>query len=73
MDNVLTRKQKDIIFSLARNGLSQANAARELHYSPNAIWYHTQRILDKTGLNPMDFYDMVKLVALAGGDLNGNN
>ncbi len=73
MDNGLTRKQKDIVLALARNGLNQSAAAREMHYSHRALWYHIKRIVEGTGLNPMDFYDMVKLVAMAGGDLNGNN
>lgn len=73
MDKQLTAKQKTIIFCLARNGLSQAGAAKEMHYSANAIWYHIHRITEATDLNPLDFYDMVKLVVLAGGDLNGRN
>lgn len=72
---ILTEKEKLIIFSLAQNGLKRKRVAKELFHHPNAITYHVERIRMKTGLNPMDFYDMIKLVELAklGDDDSGSD
>lgn len=69
----LTDREKQTIFSLARNGLVVHRVAKELFYTDNGIKYLIGRIRLKTRLNPLDFYDMIKLIALIGGDLNGNN
>ena len=63
-DYYLSNVERNIILSLARNGLVRSRAAKDLFYSLNNIKYHVEKIQLKTGLNPMDFYDMVKLLEI---------
>lgn len=65
--NSLTQSELDVIHSLAQNGLNKAKTAKELHYHWNSVDYIVKRIKFKTGLNPTDFYNMIKLVELAKG------
>ena len=62
--NELTDSERAVITALAQNGLNKAKAAREIHYAYNSIDYIIGRIRFKTGLNPTDFYDMIKLIEL---------
>lgn len=69
----LTDSEKKVIVGLAQNGLNRNRAAHELHYHFNSISYIVGRIRAKTGLDPLNFFDMIKLVEIVnGGDTNGN-
>lgn len=69
----LTSTEIQTIYSLAKNRLRLSKVSDITHYHRNSVMYHIGRIKMKTGLNPLDFYDMVKLIELIGGDLHGGN
>jgi DNA-binding PucR family transcriptional regulator len=62
----MTELQIEIIKAYAKNGMNVSRTARYLRYHRNSIMYHFERIEDATGLNPRDFYDLVKLLRMAG-------
>jgi len=67
----MTELQIKIIKSYARNDMHLSNTSNELHYHPNGIRYHMNKIKDETGLDPRKFYDLVKLlISVNGGDFN---
>lgn len=61
----MTHLQAEVILALADNGLRINNAARETYRHHNTIRYHIAEIQKETGLNPLDFWDMQKLVPMA--------
>jgi sugar diacid utilization regulator len=50
------------IFALADCGLNPTMAAIKLNVHRNTVIYHIGEIKDYTGLDPLNFYDMVKLL-----------
>lgn len=68
----LTNAEILTILELAKNRMCKSSVARELHYSWTSIDNITKRIMDKTGLDPGDFYDMKKLIEEIGGKKDGN-
>jgi hypothetical protein len=54
---------KKILLTYASTSMSQSATAARLHYSRNTITYHFNRIRDKKGLDPRDFYDLHKLIS----------
>lgn len=65
----LTKTQITVIKAYARNNMRGTDAARDLKYHRNSIMYHFERIHEKTGLDPKNFYDLVKLLRMAGEDI----
>lgn len=65
--NELTLKDVDVIKSLAKNNLNQSATARDLYYGTSTVGYIIGRIKAKTKLNPLNFYDMVKLLEMVNG------
>ena len=61
----MTDLQAEVILALADNGLKIRKAAQQTYRNPNTIRYHIQTIREKTGLDPLDFWDMQKLVPMA--------
>ena len=69
---MLKEKDKQIILSLADNGMKVKPAARELGLHWNVVYSRMDRIWDNTGLDPRNFYDLHKLVQMVKeGDTNG--
>lgn len=54
-----------IIIKLAENGLRVSESARQLYMSRTCVADHIGKIHDETGKNPLDFYDMCKLLPMA--------
>lgn len=61
----MTIEQAEAIQALADNGLRTYRAAKELHKSRSTVEYHIGTIKKQTGLDPLDFYDMQKLLPMA--------
>lgn len=61
----MTDVQREIIKGLCDNGMSPSKAAKNLHYHRTNIWYHIYRIRENTGLDPTNFYDLIKLKEIA--------
>lgn len=52
----------EFLKELANNNLNVSETARKMHYHRNSIVYHLEKIKEETGLNPVKFYDMIKLL-----------
>lgn len=52
----------EFLKELANNNLNVSETARKMHYHRNNIVYHVEKIKEETGLNPVKFYDMIKLL-----------
>lgn len=59
----------DIVFirALADSNLNMTRAAKNICYSRNAVAWHRKRIKESAGLDPCNFYDMVKLLKMIEG------
>ena len=64
----LTTKQRCIVWALCRNDLKVKPAAGELFYGKSSLAYQIEKIKEKTGLDPRNFYDAIKLLAMIGTD-----
>lgn len=62
---------KQFILVLAECNMNAAEAARRMMYHRNTITFRMQSIKKKTGLNPGNFYDLIKLVEMVGGEKDG--
>lgn len=58
----ISKMEIKIIFALAECGLNSSRAARKLNLHRNTVVYHIGEIKNITGLDPLDFYDMVELL-----------
>jgi hypothetical protein len=63
---MLTDTQNEIIRVFAESGMNRTEAARRLFVHYNTVYYQLIRIMDKTGLNPWDFFDLHELLRMAG-------
>lgn len=61
----LTAADAEVVVTMADVGLSQAKTARKIYKCRHTIYYHCRAIKEKTGLDPMSFYDMCKLLPMA--------
>lgn len=61
---VLTPVDKKILLAYADNKMVTNVTARALHFSGNNVSYHLTRIRTDTGLDPRNFYDLVRFVNL---------
>lgn len=60
----LTPRQIEIVKAFADHDMVTSAAARALHYSSCGLRYQLGRIHSLTGLNPMRFYDLQKLLLM---------
>lgn len=54
-----------VILTLAKNNMNVTDTAYELYRHRNGILYRIGKIKRITGLDPMNFYDLCKLVEMA--------
>lgn len=59
---MLTERDREVVLAFAKNNMDAAKAARDMPMHRNSVIYHLERVKKKTGLNPLVFYDLVKLV-----------
>ncbi len=64
---MLTDRNKEIILALAECNMNQAEVSRVKYLHINTVIYHIQKIRETTGLDPQNFYDLIKLVEMAKG------
>ncbi|MDD3369218.1 MAG: DUF3850 domain-containing protein [Lachnospiraceae bacterium] len=62
----MTDTDKAIIKSMAKNDMCVSEVARELNYQRGNIQYHLDKIKMQTGLDPMKFYDLNRLLTQFG-------
>lgn len=51
-----------IIRSMANNRMMISRVSKELYTHRNTVTYRLEHIKSRTGLDPKDFYDLVKLL-----------
>lgn len=61
----MTELQQLVVIAFAKSNMRIDVAAREMNCHRNNILYHLQQIHDKTGLNPRNFFDLIKLYEIA--------
>ena len=59
---MLDDKKREILRTFADCNMSVLGTAKKLHFHWNTITYHLNAIQKKTGLDPRNFYDLVKLL-----------
>ncbi len=64
--NSLNENEIETVLAFAEHDMTVQRTAKEgfLHY--NTVLYRLSRVKDKTGLDPRNFYDLVKLVQMLG-------
>ena len=58
----MTETQEKVVKAMAENQLNMSRAAKALHYHRTAIYKHVIRVLNQTGKDMRDFYDMAQLL-----------
>lgn len=58
----MTLRQAEVIVSLANNNLNARAVARSMFVHYQTVYYNVKMIQRNTGLNPLDFYDLCKLL-----------
>ena len=61
----MTLRQAETIISLARNNMNARATARTMFVHHQTVIYNIKMIRRNTGLNPLDFYDLQKLIPMA--------
>lgn len=64
----LTAIEKEIILMMADCDLKMAEVGKRIGYCRGAVFYHSRRIQQKTGLNPRSFYDLLILLDMVKED-----
>ena len=67
VSNDLTRREWEVVTTMAECDLNQLAVARQLGVHLNTVRYNIERICDKSGLDPRKFYDLQKLLSMAEG------
>jgi carbohydrate diacid regulator len=65
MATELSEDRCKIIIALADNKMNVSAVARQLYMHRNTVVYHINRIRQITGKDPLNFYDLYRLVILA--------
>ena len=59
---MLNDNQRNVILALVDNNLNVSEVARIMHYHRNTIVYHIETVKKMTGLDPMTFSGMERLL-----------
>ena len=60
-DNRMNNKEKEVIRNLCDCNMNVSQTARVMHCHRNTVEYYMEKIRKSTGLEPLRFYDLVKL------------
>ena len=64
----ISNREKEVIFALAESKLNVSEAAKKLFLHRNTVVYHVNEIKRISGLDPLDFYDLQKLIERVKAD-----
>lgn len=64
---MLNELQKSVVIAYASNGMRVESVANQMHYHRNTIVYHLETITKKTGYDPRNFFNLIKLYEMATG------
>lgn len=67
----LDERDYRIILSFAKNSMREPETSWDLNVHRNTITYRIRKIKALTGLDPREFYDLIKLVDMAKSQLEG--
>ena len=62
MTKGLTDVDIQVVLAFADNNMNATETGRNLFLAKSTVQYHLESVGKKTGLNPLKFYDLVKLV-----------
>ena len=62
MKEKMTKLDIQAVLALADNNMNVAKTGKELFFHRNTIVYHLDKVKRNTGLDPLNFYDLMKLV-----------
>lgn len=63
----MDERDKAIIIALAEHNMRIGEAAEAVFMHRNTVVYHFEKIKRLTGLDPRNFYDLIKLVSMVTG------
>jgi carbohydrate diacid regulator len=68
----MDKRDVEIILALADNNMNETQTARDLYMHRNTVIYRLRKVKKLTGLDPMNFYDLCKLVerVIERGEVN---
>lgn len=64
MDKELTDIDIQVVLAFADNNMDATKTGRNLFLHKSTVRYHLESVWEKTGLNPLKFYDLVALVRI---------
>ena len=67
----MTLRQAETIVSLAKNNMNARATARAMFVHYQTVVYNIKMIRKNTGLDPLNFYDLQKLLSTANSILEG--
>ncbi len=62
---MLDERKRETIIALAECNMNASQAAAKTNYHRNTFLYQIEQIKKKTGLDPTNFYDLIKLLEIA--------
>ena len=65
----LTELDIKTVIEFANNNMDVSKTARQLFLSRSAAFYHLEKVKTQTGLDPLNFYDLIQLLKLCGVDI----
>lgn len=68
---MMTKEQAEVIMTYARNGMDARATSKAMYVSDGTVHYYMRRILEATGKDPKDFFDLCFLVGMAQQVLGG--
>ena len=60
----LTDDDKETLFAIANSRMRLSDAARAMYMHRNAVTYRAEKIQERTGLDPMNFWDLCELLGM---------
>jgi sugar diacid utilization regulator len=67
----MTITQAEVITNLAKNNMNTTATAKDMFMHRNSVYHHIWMIQRDTGMNPLNFYDLVELLRKATAVLEG--
>ena len=58
---IISEQDSELIRNMCELDMNVSAVAEVVYLHRNTVIYHLRKIAEKTGLNPMRFYDLVKL------------
>lgn len=69
----LTKAEEEALVLLADNAMNVTRVAEESHFSRSVIYDRLRSVRIKTGINPMDFWGLHRLLSLIEEGKEENN